>query len=73
LNSDTILCLQKRRAEKDLRELWQYIDAKYFLKLSKKEIISKIESILDQISSHQPGDISAKKLKHGQKDFKSNR
>ena len=36
-----------------MKELWQYIDAKYFLKFSKQELFSKIESILREIAANQ--------------------
>ena len=54
--------LQKRRAEKDLKELWQYIDAKYFLKFSKQELFSKIESILREIAVNQSSNLGTNKL-----------
>ena len=38
--------LQKRRAERKLKELWQFVDANYFLKINKKLFISRINRIL---------------------------
>ena len=32
-----------------MKDLWQYIDAKYFIKYNKYELISKIDYILNQI------------------------
>lgn len=50
--------------------LWQYIDAKYFLRLSKNELFNKIHAILNQIEGSQISNDGAKNANDGPRTLK---